>query len=314
LVDEIADLLRERIIEGRYAADTPLSQRGLAEELSVARGVVGEALRMLRRQGLVDTRLGAGVRVAVDDRSVFLSAYAVREVIDGLAARLAAGHPGPGIKGRCAAALEEQRVAVGSEDRLRYMRANVAFHATMIDGSGSPVLRGHTWLVRSTSRSAAVLRLERMRQSVQEHEAILAAVTGSEPEQAERAARAHVSATIEALRQMSYDEALARLADRQPSAARLLAVASARFEELGMREWSRRAALVEVAESELPDHLTAREAEILRLVALGGTNKEIAADLVLSVHTVERHIQNAYRKISARNRADASTYVARVGL
>jgi DNA-binding NarL/FixJ family response regulator len=69
-----------------------------------------------------------------------------------------------------------------------------------------------------------------------------------------------------------------------------------------------------VAESELPDHLTAREAEILRLVALGGTNKEIAADLVLSVHTVERHIQNAYRKISARNRADASTYVARVGL
>jgi DNA-binding GntR family transcriptional regulator len=205
LVDEIADVLRERIIEGRYAADTPLRQRGLAEELSVARGVVGEALRMLRRQGLVDARPGAGVRVAVDDRAVFLSAYAVREVIDGLAARLAAGHPGPGIKGRCAAALEEQRVAVGSEDRLRYMRANVAFHATMIDGSGSPVLRGHTWLVRSTSRSAAVLRLERMGQTVQEHEAILAAVTDSEPEQAERAARTHVSATIAALEQMSDD-------------------------------------------------------------------------------------------------------------
>jgi DNA-binding CsgD family transcriptional regulator len=113
---------------------------------------------------------------------------------------------------------------------------------------------------------------------------------------------------------VDYDEALARLAHRQPGAARLLSVASARFEELGMREWSRRAAHVEVAESELPDHLTAREAEILRLVALGGTNKEIAAELVLSVHTVERHIQNAYRKISARNRADASTYVARVGL
>jgi DNA-binding FadR family transcriptional regulator len=44
-----------------------------------------------------------------------------------------------------------------------------------------------------------------MRQAVEEHEAILAAVTGSEPEQAERAARAHVSATIEALEQMSDD-------------------------------------------------------------------------------------------------------------
>jgi len=43
-----------------------------------------------------------------------------------------------------------------------------------------------------------------------------------------------------------YDEALVRLAHRQPGAATLLAAASARFEELGMREWSRRAALLDV--------------------------------------------------------------------
>jgi DNA-binding NarL/FixJ family response regulator len=113
---------------------------------------------------------------------------------------------------------------------------------------------------------------------------------------------------------VDYDEALARLAHKQPGAARLLAVASARFEELGMREWLRRAALVEVPDRELPDRLTARQAEVLRQVALGRSNKEIAAELVISVHTVERHVQNAYRKISARNRAEASTYVARVGL
>jgi DNA-binding CsgD family transcriptional regulator len=113
---------------------------------------------------------------------------------------------------------------------------------------------------------------------------------------------------------VDYDEALARLAHKQPGAARLLAIACARFEELGMREWLRRAALVEVPDRELPDRLTAREAEVLRQVALGRSNKEIAAELVISVHTVERHVQNAYRKISARNRAEASTYVARVGL
>jgi DNA-binding CsgD family transcriptional regulator len=113
---------------------------------------------------------------------------------------------------------------------------------------------------------------------------------------------------------VDYDEALARLEPKQPGAAALLATASARFEQLGMREWSRRAALVEGADAELPDHLTAREGEILRLVAGGKTNKEIAAELVLSVHTIERHVQNAYRKIGARNRADASTYVARVHL
>ena len=64
----------------------------------------------------------------------------------------------------------------------------------------------------------------------------------------------------------------------------------------------------------LPDGLTAREAEVLRLVAAGQTNKEIASELVLSVHTVERHLANAYRKMSVRNRADATAYVLKAAL
>jgi DNA-binding NarL/FixJ family response regulator len=113
---------------------------------------------------------------------------------------------------------------------------------------------------------------------------------------------------------VDHDEALVRLTHKQPGASRLLAEASASFEALGMREWSRRAALLQPVDRELPDHLTAREAEVLRLVAQGKTNKGIAAELIISVHTVERHVQNAYRKINARNRADASTFVARAHL
>jgi DNA-binding CsgD family transcriptional regulator len=113
---------------------------------------------------------------------------------------------------------------------------------------------------------------------------------------------------------VDFDEARARLEHKQPGATSLLAAASASFEELGMHEWSRRAAQLQSSNHELPDRLTAREAEVMRLVARGKTNKEIAAELVVSVHTVERHVQNAYRKIGARNRADASTYVARIGL
>jgi len=60
-----------------------------------------------------------------------------------------------------------------------------------------------------------------------------------------------------------------------------------------------------------PDGLTAREAEILALLTQGCTNVEIAARLVVSVHTVERHLQNAYRKVGVRNRADAAAYMAR---
>ena len=54
--------------------------------------------------------------------------------------------------------------------------------------------------------------------------------------------------------------------------------------------------------------LTKREVEVLRLVASGNTNNEIANGLVLSVRTVERHIGNIYAKIGARGRADATAY------
>jgi DNA-binding NarL/FixJ family response regulator len=60
--------------------------------------------------------------------------------------------------------------------------------------------------------------------------------------------------------------------------------------------------------------LTRREAEVLRLLAGGRSNKGIAADLVLSVRTVERHVANLYAKVGAHNRAEAIGYVARHGL
>jgi DNA-binding NarL/FixJ family response regulator len=49
--------------------------------------------------------------------------------------------------------------------------------------------------------------------------------------------------------------------------------------------------------------LTAREREVLRLVALGRSNDEIAAELVLSVRTVESHIASIYGKVGVSGRA-----------
>jgi len=61
-------------------------------------------------------------------------------------------------------------------------------------------------------------------------------------------------------------------------------------------------------------HLTSRELDVLRLVAGGETNAEIAARLKISINTVERHVTNLYRKIDARGRADAAAYAIRNGL
>lgn len=60
-----------------------------------------------------------------------------------------------------------------------------------------------------------------------------------------------------------------------------------------------------------PGLLTPREAQVLRSVAAGSTNKEIAAELAVAVSTVERHLVNLYTKIGARGRADAIAYAFR---
>ncbi|MDQ6833694.1 MAG: tetratricopeptide repeat protein [Chloroflexota bacterium] len=61
----------------------------------------------------------------------------------------------------------------------------------------------------------------------------------------------------------------------------------------------------------LPGILTARETEILHLIAAGKRNREIASTLHLSVRTVERHITNLYRKSDVRGRADATAFALR---
>jgi DNA-binding NarL/FixJ family response regulator len=55
-------------------------------------------------------------------------------------------------------------------------------------------------------------------------------------------------------------------------------------------------------------NLSLRQKEVLRLIAQGKTTREIADTLVLSERTVERHIADAYAKIGARNRSEATVY------
>jgi DNA-binding NarL/FixJ family response regulator len=64
----------------------------------------------------------------------------------------------------------------------------------------------------------------------------------------------------------------------------------------------------------LPDDLTPREAEVLRLIAQGLNNHEIAARLVISEATVKTHVNNIFSKADLRDRAQAVVYAIRHGL
>ncbi len=63
-----------------------------------------------------------------------------------------------------------------------------------------------------------------------------------------------------------------------------------------------------------PSRLSHREVEVLRLIGLGKSNREIAAELVISIHTANCHVSHILSKMGAANRAGAAVYAARRGL
>ena len=63
-----------------------------------------------------------------------------------------------------------------------------------------------------------------------------------------------------------------------------------------------------------PDALTQREKEVLRLVAEGATNKEIASRLTISVNTVKNHLREILAKLQLQNRTQAASYALREGI
>jgi DNA-binding CsgD family transcriptional regulator len=91
--------------------------------------------------------------------------------------------------------------------------------------------------------------------------------------------------------------------------------------ELGMRPLSERsAALLQKAESvpapppANPGGLTQREVEVIRLVAAGRTDREIAEELIIGLRTASTHVRNILNKTGASNRAEAASWATREGL
>jgi DNA-binding CsgD family transcriptional regulator len=98
--------------------------------------------------------------------------------------------------------------------------------------------------------------------------------------------------------------ACSRLGDDE-AAALELETARDSFRRLGAKPDLARLA---AAPAGRPEGLSAREVEVLRLVARGKTNREIAKELVISEHTVARHLQNIYRKLRLSSRAAATAF------
>jgi DNA-binding NarL/FixJ family response regulator len=111
----------------------------------------------------------------------------------------------------------------------------------------------------------------------------------------------------EACARVAVGSACAELGD-DDTAALELAAACATFAELGATPDLERVQVRLGGPTHDTHGLTARELEVLRLVAAGQSNRAIASTLVLSEHTVARHLQNIFRKLDVSSRTAASAF------
>jgi len=183
-------LLRHRFVPGQK-----LNVEARARDLSVSRTPVWEALKKLEVEGVVQTRPRKGVYVTALDVDKVREIYVVREAVEGLAARLAAGHITAAELRGLERSLDAQAAAGAAGDVPAFSRADIEFHNAIVQASRNDTL---IRILGSLYGQILVLRLRtmnlkgRMRPSVREHQRIFAALKSGDPDRAEAAARRHI--------------------------------------------------------------------------------------------------------------------------
>lgn len=199
------ETLRSRILSRRLSAGSKLVVRELAEDLDLSSTPVKEALAALEREGLVELLPHRGYfvpKLGLDDIEEI---YALREVLEGLAARLAAEREHRKRHLNKLRRLQAEQEACGREGDLeRYGDLDMDFHRALWEAAGNgrllrtaETLIGQVRLLISTSAQAR----GRLEASVEEQARILDALENGEPEAAEETMRRHVRQAGEALLQ-----------------------------------------------------------------------------------------------------------------
>ena len=185
----IRDEIQRRILSGESKPGERLSQQSLARELGVAQGTVRESLLELQWLGLVESVEHLGMFVDNLDASRICEAYEVREVMEGLAARLACGHAGR-------ADIAELRSIVDNIYRLAQEKANEtasldrSFHLRITELSRNSTLIRLSQTYRVLGMTVRAFRDPSIIYA--EHLGIIEAIEHNFAEEAERQARDHV--------------------------------------------------------------------------------------------------------------------------
>lgn len=202
LVDRATEVVREAIVTGRLAPGSRLVQEQLASEIGISRTPLREALRRLEQEGLVAMLGTRGLAVTELTPEGLLDSYEIREVLDGLATRLAASRMSPGELAELYDVHRRSHGYIELWNPQEWLRSNAEFHRLILRGAHSPALRRAMPPARMSGQllfPGVFLHPGHAQDAYEDHEAILAALRERDEEASQRLAEAHVARQRRAL-------------------------------------------------------------------------------------------------------------------
>lgn len=202
LADQAYTALRDAILSHALPPGTKLSVPEVARQLDISRSPAREAITRIQHDGLADYMPHRGAVVSRIDLEALAQIYAIREVLEGLAARLAAERASEPWLAGLQELWDAHAEAVESGDTARHVELDGEFHHRIREAAGNERL------AESLDRLQGQIRLAMATTSrrgggppvaLAEHRAILDAIRTGDGDQAERVAREHIRRLQESL-------------------------------------------------------------------------------------------------------------------
>jgi GntR family transcriptional regulator, vanillate catabolism transcriptional regulator len=199
----VIEQVRAAVLAGEFGPGERLHEARLTALCGVSRTPVRAALQALAAEGLLDYTPNRGYAVRSYPIGEIISAYEVRAVLEGLAARLAAERGlDDDARGVLAGALADGDRLLGAstltpDDRATYGALNAVIHETILAAAGSRLLGEMVALCRrvpmSSPRNVVAFETRDVRRRHDDHHRIFEALVGREPWRAEMLMRDHVA-------------------------------------------------------------------------------------------------------------------------
>ncbi len=191
LSNQIYAVLKDMIADHRFQPGARLNIESIARELDVSRTPVWEAVRRLEQEGLIENIPNRGVFMSSLTAEKALDLYAVREILEGMAARLAATRVDDGALEAMAQCILKQREVIENQDILAYSKLDFAFHATVYDACGNEWLKELLETIKNKMRPLTLHMHPDFSTLIDQHVILLHALQERDPEKAEAAFRRH---------------------------------------------------------------------------------------------------------------------------